>query len=429
MKMHIKRMAVMLCALALALALPCMSASAAQSDVDFTINVDTVTEYAAGDTVNTNLEIKTQTENGYVEMSMIMRYNADTFTYSSTIEDLDGFTVINNADEGQLNIYYSSPDGNRSPIDTYTLMIKFAVKTGVASGKYTFSLDVDPKDVYGFDKNGNKEPGILTVSNARDKELTVIETNTDVTTPNGDGSDYPGYFAPTSATQVADKSGSSCASFGSVLFFIIGAIVIFGAGFFVGFYLAQKRMSEENLYGNFGGGSAVSAARQGRQPAGRGDRFASDDDDAPVDPGDDRGSESIYDVLDKPRSARSNAPRRPISFETDDDSRVDTGYFGKAATTRIGDASREVPDFDDDDDDEDDGFPASFIPRSARSQSADRGSDRDRGPEKDPYGEFGDFGGMLGSRSRRTRSDDGYGSFTIDDEDPEDGYNDRRRYR
>ncbi|MBE6752811.1 MAG: hypothetical protein E7559_00405 [Ruminococcaceae bacterium] len=421
MKMRVKRIVSLLFVVLMFAAIPGMSAFAAKSDVDFTINVPTDVEYSAGDTVNADVEIRTQTENGYVEMTMIMRYNADIFTYSSTIEDLDGFTVVNNADEGQLNIYYSSPDGNRSKIDTYALKIRFAVKTGVASGKYKLSLDVDPKDIYGFDNNGNKEPNILTVSQAREKELTVIETHDGATTTGGDGSDYPGYFTAPSVTQKPEEQEGSCVSFGSIIFFLIGALVVFSAGFFVGFSYAQRRMSEESAYGygGFGDSSASVSPRKQTRAFSRSDRSAADDfDDEPEDTR--SSAESIYDELDSARRERT-APRRPISFEDDDDGRVDTGYFGKAASSRLGDESREVPAFDDDDDD-DDGFPDQFIPRSTRGVGSTTVPGEDR---------YGDFGGLLGARTRRTRTDDGYGSFTIDDDDPENGDypSDRRRYR
>ncbi len=415
--MRIRKCLAVLMMLAVMVAvLPATVVYAEKSDVDFTIGVDTDKQYIATNIIEVPIAIKTQTDNGYVELSMLLKFNQDALTCNTVFQDVDGFTT-QVTDDG-LQIDYISPNGEKSPIDTYLLKLQFTVKTGVASGKYKLELVVNKDDVFGYDKNGNKEKGLLTVSAANPKELTIIETGDDVTTAAGDGGDANFYIGTTTAAQPVQKSGG-CVSAGAVFAFIIGAILVFAAGVVVGFILCQKRMNEEGYFmGENGGGSAIGLGRLGRSGKvdNSGNARTSDD----FDDFEPRGG-SIYDDLGDDYSARraESSRQRASRTEIDEEDRVDTSYFGKAATQRIGDpvGTGYSDGYDDDDEDDDDGFPAALRPR--RSRSGSEGGNRFSS----------EFDTVVRPR-RRERDDDGYGSFTIDNEDEtgDDFHSDRRRY-
>ena len=374
--------------LALIFAFPPMRAGAL-SDIDFTIDVDTSKEYIAGNIIEAPILIKTQTENGYVEMTMVLKYNQDALSCSSIYEEVNGFTTTV-TDEG-LNIYYKSPDNSKSPMDTYKLDIKFTVKTGVASGKYKLELDVDTNNVYGYDKNGNKDKGILTISDATAKELTIIETGDSVTTAADDGGEANFYTGIATTTQDVANGGEKggCVSAGGVIAFIIGSIIIFIAGVVVGFLLCQKRMNEEGYYMNntFGRGGGISENRpQGAPPEG-----PDSPGPEPVPP---QGG-GLYDDFSAPSGQPPYGdPARP-SFPSGQEDELGTSYFGRASGQHLGDpanASR----FDEDE--PDDGFPAVFRPRRSGGSQGNRFRD-------------GEFDQIL-EQNRRQRDDDGYGSFS-----------------
>lgn len=358
----------------------------ALSDVDFTIDINTNEQYISGNEVAAPIIIKTQTNNGYIEMELLLKYDKDVFNCTTTIDD-NGFKT--EVVEDGLKITYSDPTGSGkvSPIGEYALPISFAVITGAAGGSYTFELQV--VRCQGLDANGNKENN-MTVSDAKSKTVTVVETS-----DGGEGATTtePTLYAITTTTYAVQTQPGTSA--GSIIAIIIGAIVVFAGGVVVGYILCQRGVGIGQLSGRSGGGF-TGARRLSR------DTYGDDMDD---DDGDD------YDDFGEP-PARSQ--RRAVSL---DDDLVDTGYFGRSGDTPIGsDLTGSVLSHNLDEDDDDEGFPDEFRPR--RYIGGAREDDDDES--------FGSYG-VLGGR-RRDRSDDGYGSFSIDDDD-DDFRADRRRYR
>ncbi|MBQ4313686.1 MAG: hypothetical protein IJC18_05680, partial [Clostridia bacterium] len=269
-----KYLAALLAVLVVAVMLPSTHAYAL-SDLDFTINVDNSKEYVSGYTVEAPIIIKTQNQKGYVELKMLLKYNADALSCETILNDWEGFTT-EIVEEG-LQITYLSPDGTPSKAESeYVLNIKFAVRTGVASGTYPLELIVNAEDVYSLDSNGNKENGKLTISDAKIKDLTIVETNDDnITQPQGDGSDPNYYFTNPSITQDVEDNGGG-ASAGLIIGIIIGALVVFAAGVVVGFILCQKRMTEDSYIDSGDRGSRYSGDTYG---SGRRNIYDDDDDD------------------------------------------------------------------------------------------------------------------------------------------------------
>jgi len=402
-----KLLAVMMVLVMTVIMIPNMTAHAA-SDVDFTIVVDTDISYISGDTIATTIQINNQTDKGYVEMKLFLTFDPDALNCLSIFQDVDGFSTSIEERDGQtgLLISYVSPDGQPSVKGIQNVKVEFAVITGVASGDYTLSLKV--LECWGFDEADSKsdavqKDGVLTLSMAKDKKLTIVETNDNsVGNGTGDGSSPNYYYTEPSVTQEVDKKDGGGASVGGVLLMIFGAIVVFAAGVVVGFILCQKRMledgyereSEDYTQRNYSG----SRSRFGDLSSGSLKRSVYDEDE-----------ESADDYYSERLSGKKAPSRRPSILE--DDSDIDTSYFGRAAETQLGSRSSY------EEDDEADDFTPRRYSKSSSSQS-------------DEYGSF-DF---LGSH-KRERDDDGYGSFSSedysDDDDDDDGgyYSDRRRYR
>lgn len=405
--MRIRKLLAIFVLLAMTVAMiPGMTAFASPSDVDFTIGVDTDISYISGDTIAVPIQINNQTDKGYVELELFLTFDPDALNCLSIFENVDGFSAYVEERNGQtgLVIKYVSPDGQPSVTGIKTVKVEFAVITGVASGEYTLSLQV--VSCYGFDadyskKDAVQEDGVLTLSMAKDKKLTIIETNDNaVGGGTGDGSTPNYYYNEPTVTQKVDRDDDKDGStVGRVLLIIFGAIIVFAAGVVVGFILCQKRMLEDG-YGR------EPEDLPPRNPAGARGRF-----------GDmssgfhrsvyDEEEESADDYYSERLSGKRAPSRRPSVLDDD----IDTSYFGRAAETQLG-GSRTA--FDDDDDYADD-----FTPRRYGGAEA----------PADDYGSSLDF---LGSH-RRERDDDGYGSFGGGSDDTDDGdddyFSDRRRYR
>ena len=392
----------------------------ALSDVDFTMNVANEFQYRSGDTITVPIIIKTQTDNGFVDLTMFLKFDPDYLTCATILEtEVDGFTtyLYDRESDGQygLMINYASPDGRKTQKDTQIVFtVEFSVKTGVASTEICLlSLEVKEENVFGLDSNGNKEKNLLTVSDAKDKNLIIVETNSDIAVAPTDNGDEPIFYISTTAPNPnapdGDQKSSGGCTAGSVIGIIVGALVVFAAGVVVGSIWCQKRLNEDGYdvpafpFSGFGGGRTQErertyedVAEEYRRSTGR--------------------SGSIYD--DEIYSQRQSVakPYRP-AFEDEDDL-VDTDYFGRASETRLGSDNSGASSLFTDDDDEDE-FPADLAPRGGRGVTSG--------------GSFGDFG-FIGSR--RERNDDGFGSFETessdDNNDDGGGYNyrsDRRRYR
>ncbi len=429
-QMKLRRVFAAVLVLILAVVMLPNTTALAASDIDFTIDVDTVTQYISGDTINCPIKINNQTDKGYVEMELFLTFDPDALNCLSIFENVDGFSTKVEERNGEtgLVIYYNSPTNEASVKGEKVVRIQFAVITGVASGEYTLSLKV--RSCYGFDSYGNKtnaleKDNILTLSMAKDKKLNIVETNDNsVGNSTGDGSDPNYYYTqPSSSQEVNNKKNGGGSVFGKVVLFIFGAAIVFGAGVVVGFILCQKRMSEDSF------------TSAGSQPAAPPRRFSGDNQslfgggkfgnitgrfgnsayDEPEEPVSDYYNDRISRKIPAP-SASSRLQR-----EKDEDD-IDTSYFGRAAESKLGGRNAY-------DDVYSDGYSTGRYENPAE-QSA---------PEDD-YGSY-DF---LGSRSRRERSDDGYGSFSsVEDEEesftyPEDDgsgassgsyYQDRRRHR
>jgi len=392
----------------------------AVSDVDFTLSVADDLQYMSGNTVEVPIIIKTQTDNGYVDLTMFLTFDPDYLSCATILEtEVDGFTtyLYDRESDGAhgLMINYSAPDGLRTKKDTQIVFtVEFSVKTGVASTETCLlHLEVNKDDVFGLDSNGNKEKGLLTVSAAKDKNLQIVETNEDAATTNVDSGDEPNFYISTTAPNPDDpgsKTKGGCSA-GGVIGIIIGAFVVFAAGVVVGSIWCQKRLNEDGYdvpAFSFGSSfSNITRGRSERQPE------RTYEDVAEQYRRSTGRSGSIYD--DEIYSQRPVAPKTRRSFE-DDDTYVDTDYFGRASESRLGSDVNTSPVLYDDDDDDDE-FPSELAPRS--------------GARENSFGDFGFIGG-----NRRQRNDDGYGSFQSDDDDGDDdnngGYDyrsDRRRYR
>ncbi len=409
-----KSMVVLSMILALLFSFSGMTAFAVLSDVDFTMNVANELQYGAGSPVSVPIIIKTQTDNGFVDLTMFLKFDPDYLSCATILEtEVNGFTtyLYDRESDGQygLMINYSSPDGTRTKKDTQIVFtVEFSVKTGVASTENCLlSLEVNEDEVFGLDSNGNKEKGLLTVSDAKDKNLIIVETNDNLATESTDTGDEPIFFISTTAPNPGDPSADrkgGCTA-GSVIGIIVGALVVFAAGVVVGSLWCQKRLHEDGydvpaftLPGGFGQSrtqepeyerSYEDVAEEYRRSTGR--------------------VGSIYD--DEVYSQRQTPvkPARP-SFENDDDF-VDTDYFGRASESRLGSEHTSSSLFDDDDDDDD--FPSELAPRRKGVTTGE------------------DFSSMGFTSGRRERGDDGYGSFESDDDD-DGGFSyrsDRRRYR
>ena len=402
--MKFKKTVALIIIMALAIMTSQMSVFAL-SDVDFTLNIDPdITQYIAGEEVKVPIIIKTQTENGYVDMQLKLTFDKDALNLNTslTAENDKGFTT-QLTDDGVI-IYYTSPDGRPSPIDSYILNLSFSVITGAGGGDYKFELIVER--CQGLDENGSKED--ITVSDAKSKTITIVETTS------GDentGSDIDVYTGTPTVTQPViqsdNPSGGGCTA-GGVIGIIFGAIVMFAAGVVVGYILCQRRAAQneyddyddrddEDRDMGFSGRFSRGSTRQSQRRSfdgGFSDR--SDDDD-------------IYSDL----VTRGGA--RKVSLMDDDE--IDTSYFGRsngAGSFDDDDDDDDSPIIGFDDDDDDDGFPDEFKPRNYSD-----------GDDDDDFGSFG----VLGNR-RRGRDDDGYGSFGGDDDDDDVDYRaDRRRYR
>jgi len=410
-----KSLSVVSLILALLLCFSGMTVFAAKSDVDFTLDVDNGTQYKSGSTVKVPIIILTQTDNGFVDLTMFLKFPEDYLVCATILEqEVEGFTtyLYDRESDGQhgLMIHYSSPTGLKSQKDVAIVFeVEFSVKTGVASTESCLlSLEVNEDDVYGLDSNGNKEKGLLTVSDAKDKNLTIVETNEDIANQQPDTGENPNFYISTTAPNPAapDKETKGGCSAGSVIGIIVGALVVFAAGVVVGSIWCQKRLNEDGYdvpafsFGGFGQGRFHERERTYEDVAEEYARSTG-------------RSGSIYD--DEIYSQRQPAPRPSRTAFEDEDDLVDTDYFGRASETRLG-SDHTTPLFEDDDDEDE--FPAELAPRGRGVTSS---------------GRFSDFGYIGGNRGGR--SDDGYGSFENDDSDDDDdngGFNyrsDRRRYR
>jgi len=412
-----KSLAVVLMIFALVFSFSGSIAYAGPSDVDFTLAVEDAIEYKATDTIDVPIIIKTQTENGFVDLTMFLTYPPDYLVPATILtEEVNGFTtyVYERESDGKtgLMINYNSPTGRRSEIGEIRFPVQFSVKTGVASNENcVLSLEVNKNDVFGLDSNGNKEKGLLTVSNAKDKILKIVETFDSAATTTDNGAQNPNFFISTTTPNPDDPQNSSkggCSA-GGVIGIILGAMVVFAAGVVVGFIWCQKRLNEDGYdVPSFGFASRFIGGRSGERDAAMAPRTY---EDVAEQYRQSTGRSSIYD--DEIYSQRPAAPKPRHSFE-DDDSLVDTDYFGRASDTRLGsdlNTSSSVL-FEDDDDDDD--FPSELAPRSSAGTT----------------NAFADFG--FSGATRRERNDDGYGSFETDDDDNSGGFNyrsDRRRYR
>ena len=406
--MKIKRLLAVVMVLFMTAAMfPGMTAHAA-SDIDFTIVVDTDISYISGDTIATTIQINNQTENGYIDLKLFLTFDPDALNCLSIFQDVDGFTTYIEERDGQtgLVIQYISPDGSPSVQGIKNVNIDFAVITGVASGDYPITLQV--LECWGLDSADSKtdavqKDGVLTLSMAKDKKLTIVETNDNsVGNGTGDGSTPNYYYSEPTVNQEVDKKESNGGStVGRVLLMIFGAVVVFAAGVVVGFILCQKRMIEDG----YGRSSEDYTQREYTGPRAKfGDlsggfqRSVYDEEE-----------ESAEDYYNERISGKRSPSRRPSVLDDDD---IDTSYFGRAAESQIG-GSRTA--YDDDTDE--------FTPR--RYGNA--------GGAETPAEEYGSFD-FLGNH-RRERDDDGYGSFGSDEsaaaEDDNDNgyYSDRRRYR
>ncbi len=409
-----KKSLVVLCMIfALMFSFSGMTAFAVLSDVDFTMNVASELQYGAGDPVSVPIIIKTQTDNGFVDLSMYLKFDQDYLSCATILEtEVDGFTtyLYERETDGQygLMINYSSPDGTKTKKDTQIVFtVEFSVKTGVASTENCLlSLEVDEEDVFGLDSNGNKEKGLLTVSDAKDKNLIIVETNADIAQGEVDNGDEPVFYISTPAPNpgTPDKDNKGGCTAGSVIGIIVGALVVFAAGVVVGSIWCQKRLNEDGYdvpafnLGGFGQARTQPVERERtyedvaeeyRRSTGRGGSIY---------------DEEIFSQRQTP--ARTERP----SFEDEDDL-VDTDYFGRASENRIGAEHASTASlFEEDDDDE---FPSELAPRG---RGVTTGQD---------FSSMGFIGG------RRERNDDGYGSFENDNDD-DGGFSyrsDRRRYR
>lgn len=418
-----KKLAVMLMLLSLVFSFSGTMAFAAKSDVDFTISVADDLQYMSGNTIQVPIIIKTQTDNGYVDLTMFLTFDPDYLTCATILEtEVDGFTthLYDRESDGAhgLMINYSSPDGKKSQKDTQLVFtVEFSVKTGVASTETCLlHLEVNKDDVFGLDSNGNKEKGLLTVSAAKDKNLQIVETNEDAATTSPDEGDEPNFFISTTSPNPddpANKQRGGCSA-GGVIGIIVGAFVVFAAGVVVGSIWCQKRLNEDGYdVPAFSFGSSFSSLTRGRTVDSREPERTYEDVAEQYRRSTGRTS-SIYD--DEIYSQRPAAPKPRRSFE-DDDSMVDTDYFGRASDVRLGSDVNSGPMLYDDDEDDEDEFPSELAPRNGNTQ-------------ENRFGDFGFIGG-----NRRQRNDDGYGAFQSDDDDDDDnggGYDyrsDRRRYR
>lgn len=415
--MNIKKGIAVVLTLLLALSFSSMVALA-KSDVDFTIAVDTTLEYVSEMEVTVPIEIKTQTENGFVDLEMFLIFDADYLACSTIVTDVDGWTTFiqTRESDGQtgLVMQYSSPDGSKSVMSETPMVftVTFAVKTNVASNENCMlKLETKPDKIFGLNSNGEKNPGLLTVSVANDKALKIVETSAgNVTTDPASSSDPNYYFTTPSVNQQVQTEGgscSSCSTFGNVVLILFGALVMFAAGVVVGFVLCQKHMNEDGYnvpplsLGSLGLGKK-------QKPAPRSYNEAQEDYTRSTG----RSGGSIYDDDYMQRPSRVTTRRPPV---LDEDDLVDTSYFGHASDARLGanDTTFSSGGFEDDDEDD---FPQDLAPRK-----------RDAG--------------FLGSSSRRERNDDGYGAFDAglqnsggfddgdDDDSPTDYRSDRRRFR
>lgn len=391
--------------LVVAAMIPGMTAHAA-SDIDFTIVVNTDVSYISGDTIAATIQINNQTENGYIDLKLFLTFDPDALNCLSIFENVDGFTTYIDERDGQtgLIIEYVSPDGSPSVQGIKNINIEFAVLTGVASGDYPITLEV--LEAWGLDAADSKtdavqKDGVLTLSMAKEKKLTIIETNDNsVGNGTGDGSTPNYYYSDPTVTQAVDNNKSGGTSVGKVLLMIFGAIVVFAAGVVVGFILCQKRMLEDG-YGGAGEDYAKREYNGSRTSfgdmSGSVQRSVYDEEDV--------SAEEFYN--ERLSGKRSNS-RRPSVLDDDD---IDTSYFGRAAEAHIGGSRTSYDDTDE------------FTPR--RYSSA--------GETETPAEDYGSLD-FLGSH-RRERDDDGYGSFggsespSGDDNDDGGYYSDRRRYR
>ncbi len=412
-----KSLAVVVMILALVFSFSGSIAYANPSDVDFTLAVEDAFEYKATDTVHVPIIIKTQTDNGFVDLTMYLTYPPDYLVPATILEqEVDGFTtyVYERESDGKtgLMINYNSPTGRKSEIGEIRFPVEFSVKTGVASNENcVLSLEVNKNDVFGLDSNGNKEKGLLTISNAKDKILKIVETFDSAATTVDNSAQNPNFFISTTTPNPDDPQakpkGGGCSA-GGVIGILLGAIVVFGAGVVVGFILCHKRLNEDGYdVPSFGFASRfISGRTESREPAQSSRNYEDVAEQYRQSTG---RSSSIYD--DEIYSQRPAAPRQRRSFE-DDDSLVDTDYFGRASDNRLGSELNTTSALFEEDDDDDE-FPSELAPRSSS------------GLQGGSFADFG-FGG------RRERTDDGYGSFETDDDDDNGGYNyrsDRRRYR
>ena len=436
--MKLKRTAALIITLALVILSVPMSVFAL-SDVDFTLNIDPdITQYISGDVVDVPIIIKTQTDNGYVAMELILTYDKDALSLNTQLkaENDNGFTTVE-SDDG-VHITYDSPDGRKAAIGDIVVPLKFSVLTGAAGGDYKLQLKVEM--CQRLDENGSRDNKI-TISEAKTKTITIVET-TD--SEGGNSSDIDVYQGSTVATmpiiEGENTSGGGCSSCsaGGVIGVIFGFLAFFAGGVITGYILCQRRISQNDfddeddreafrrdLPGRFSRAAAnEDTGRRSRSfekdgDSGRRSRsggFESggyESNGFENDFGGAAKSENIYEEM----ATRGGA--RMVSQQDDFDDDIDSSYFGRASESRGAAGGMSVPNdpISIGDDDDDDTFPDSLRPRNYGAQSYQAPTPEDDDDYGDDYGDYN----ALGSK-RRDRGDDGYGSFG----DPSD-YG--RRYR
>ena len=430
----------------------------AVSDVDFTLDIDEDEQYMAGEDFNLPIIIKTQTNNGYINLEILLTYNKDVFVPAFT--DENGFSA-KTTDAGLLISYdgtsASMPPNKRNkvtPINDKTVVkINFAVLTGAAEGSYKFELKINR--VQRLDENNSVDDKV-SISEAKPKLITVVaaeDTNAGLVNI----AETP--FTTTQVVQIPEDGASA----GGVIAIIFGAIVLCSASFVAGFIVCQRKFGITEPFAIATIFQRGHAAPRRQYVGDGGDDFADESADDRYNDGFGRGSRGRtssgagsrfgLDRLSGDRASSKNELPRYEDFEVpsrrrdaysdgeglgagrlanDDDDVVDS-YFGKSADYNAGN----VPKFyfeDTPSPDQDDGFPGEFIPRGyTPPRPVSRAMDMIENADDDPEAY------SLLDKNRNSRSDDGYGGFDpapntspyrrATDDGDNDEYVPRRRYR
>lgn len=235
---NIRRLSrVLLAVIMLSTCFACFSGITAYAAVDLDVTIvppaDSVTN--SGD-CQVNLEILTKSDNGYVELLINIEYDADLLALAAPV-NTNGYRVVGS--KGQLTLNYTDPTGTNTPTpigNKEVIEIHFTVLENAPDTVTKIRATVH----HAYNKRGKN----ITWTPIYDKSIEIVRINQDITNSNTSSEEVSSQFVVGGDNSTLVKTaGNSVVSRGGgmVAAVILGAVLIFGAGFAVGYLFCMKK--------------------------------------------------------------------------------------------------------------------------------------------------------------------------------------------